>query len=65
MILLRPLTSADAPTIRRIYGGAAVTFPVRPPMTGQEAEEYAARAQEWARQLPLRGAVSGLDERSE
>ncbi|GAA2433208.1 hypothetical protein GCM10010433_37310 [Streptomyces pulveraceus] len=61
MILLRPITSADAPAIRRIYSGAAVTFLGRPPMTGQEAEEYAARVQAWARAAPVDQYVLGVD----
>lgn len=61
MIALRPLTSADAPAIRRVYSGAAVTFLGRPEMTVNEAEEYVVRVQEWAAANPVEQYVLGVD----
>ncbi|MEU2430377.1 GNAT family N-acetyltransferase [Streptomyces sp. NPDC007861] len=58
---LRPLTSSDAPAIRRVYSGAAVTFLGRPEMTGPEAEEYMVRVREWAAADPIEQYVLGVD----
>ncbi|GHH27675.1 GNAT family N-acetyltransferase [Streptomyces rubradiris] len=61
MISLRPLTSSDAPAIRHIYSGAAVTFLGRPAMTGEEAEGYVVRVQEWANAEPTEQYILGVD----
>ncbi|WP_267246156.1 GNAT family N-acetyltransferase [Streptomyces sp. PR69] len=61
MTVLRPLTASDAPVIRHIYSGAAVTFLGRPAMTGPEAEEYVLRVQEWACADPIEQYILGVD----
>ncbi|MEU8764901.1 GNAT family N-acetyltransferase [Streptomyces sp. NPDC048659] len=44
MIRLRGLVSDDAPAVRRVYSGAAVSFLGRPAMTDREAVAYVLRA---------------------
>lgn len=61
MTVLRPLTPSDAPAIRRIYRGAAVTFLGRPEMTDQEAEDYVVRVREWAAAEPIEQYILGVD----
>ncbi|MEV6393767.1 GNAT family N-acetyltransferase [Streptomyces sp. NPDC051907] len=58
---LRPLASSDAPAIRRIYSGTAVTFLGRPEMTDPEAEEYVVRVREWAAADPIEQYILGVD----
>ena len=61
MTVLRSLTAADAPAVRRVYSGAAATFLGRSAMTAQEAEEYVARVRGWAGAEPVEQYVLGVD----
>ncbi|MFI2757540.1 GNAT family N-acetyltransferase [Streptomyces echinatus] len=58
---LRPLTAADAPAIRRIYSGAAVSYLGRPEMTEQEAERYVVEVAKWAAADPVAQYILGVD----
>lgn len=59
--MLRPLTLADAPAVRRIFSGSALAFLGRPPMTDQDAEAYVSRVRERARAVPVEQYVLGVD----
>ncbi|MFK0253105.1 GNAT family N-acetyltransferase [Streptomyces sp. NPDC090445] len=61
VIVLRFLPAADAPAVRRVFGGAAATFLGRSAMTAQEAEEYVVRAREWAAADPVEQYILGVD----
>lgn len=59
--MLRDLVRSDAPAIRRVYAGAAVTYLGRPAMTGPEAEEYVARAIAWSAADPAEQFALGAE----
>ncbi|NJP48401.1 GNAT family N-acetyltransferase [Actinacidiphila epipremni] len=61
MIVLRALVPTDAPAVRRVYSGAAVTFLGRRAMTDREAVEYVLHAAEWAAADPTVQYVLGVD----
>ncbi|MFJ6420847.1 GNAT family N-acetyltransferase [Streptomyces hydrogenans] len=58
---LRPLIAADAPAVRRVYGGASVAFLGRGAMSGPEAVEYVARARKWGEADPVVRYVLGVE----
>lgn len=58
---LRELSCSDAPAIRRVYAGAAVTYLGRPAMTAPEAEEYVARAMGWSAADPVEQFALGAE----
>ncbi|MFG2329073.1 GNAT family N-acetyltransferase [Streptomyces sp. NPDC048604] len=62
MTALRALTRADAPAVRRIYSGAAVTHLMRPEMTPPEADRYVRQAGEWAAADPVVQYILGVDD---
>ncbi|MCG7523552.1 GNAT family N-acetyltransferase [Streptomyces sp. OfavH-34-F] len=61
VIVLRNLVDADAPAVRRIYSGAAVSFLGRPEMTAREAEEYVRRVRQWAAADPVEQYILGVE----
>ncbi|MET7554690.1 GNAT family N-acetyltransferase [Streptomyces albidoflavus] len=61
MTVLRELVRSDAPAIRRVFAGEAVTYLGRPAMTGPEAEEYVARAIAWSAADPAEQFALGAE----